>query len=357
MIFLIRSNVVNLPTNVSLNYLWCGGFMISFFLILQVVSGVILSLLYVADSCLSFGCVLSFTSEGLFLWLFRYSHIWGVTFIFILFFVLMGRALYYSSYSMFGVWNVGFVLYLLMMIEAFLSYILPWHQMSYWAATVLTSVLNSIPIVGSVLYKFVVGGFSVTNVTLVRVFSAHVCLAFVILGFSVIHLFYLHKGGSNNPLFVFGGYGDVILFHSYYTTKDGFVLMCWGALLLVCPDLVLDVESYIEADPLVSPVSIKSEWYFFSLLCYASFYSVNGWSVNSGFSFFICFMVAHLNSILRLWFSSSVCFLMKGFNFWFIEVLGGLSSSVPLCNDKNDRKSFGNCTIVYVKGIMGNSLF
>lgn len=116
---------------------------------------------------------------------------------------------------------------------------------------------------GSGLYKFIVGGFSVTNVTLVRVFSAHVCLAFIILGLSVIHLFYLHKSGSNNPLFIRGGYRDVVLFHRFFTNKDGFVLM---VLLFLCanfimffPDLVLDVERYIQADPLVTPVSIKPE--------------------------------------------------------------------------------------------------
>ena len=135
--------------------------------------------------------------------------------------------------------------------------------MSYWAATVLTSILQRVPYIGMGLYKFVVGGFSVTNVTLVRVFSAHVCLAFVIVGLSVIHLFYLHKNGSNNPLFIPGGYSDVVLFHRYFTAKDGFVLM---VLLLVSrffllwfPDFVLDVERYIEADPLVTPVSIKPE--------------------------------------------------------------------------------------------------
>ena len=148
--------------------------------------------------------------------------------------------------------------------------------MSYWAATVLTSILNSIPLVGDVLYKFVVGGFSVTNVTLVRVFSAHVCLAFIIMGFRVIHLFYLHKGGSNNPLFAPQGYGDVVLFHSFFTNKDGFVLFVLlfscSALLLLCPDLVLDIESYIQADPLVTPVSIKPEWYF--LAFYAMLRSV-----------------------------------------------------------------------------------
>ncbi|MBM6549330.1 cytochrome b N-terminal domain-containing protein [Streptococcus dysgalactiae subsp. equisimilis] len=135
--------------------------------------------------------------------------------------------------------------------------------MSYWAATVLTSILQRVPLVGGTLYKFVVGGFSVTKVTLVRVFSAHVCLAFVILGLSVIHLFYLHKNGSNNPLFVPGGYSDVVMFHSYFTSKDGFVLIVllfiFGLFFLFSPDYVLDVESYVQADPMVTPVSIKPE--------------------------------------------------------------------------------------------------
>ncbi len=130
----------------------------------------------------------------------------------------------------------------------------------------LTSILNSVPLIGGRLYKFIVGGFSVTNVTLVRVFSAHVCLAFIIVGLSVIHLFYLHKKGSNNPLFIRGGYRDVVLFHSFFTNKDGFVLVSLLAIFMFfmvsCPDLVLDVESYIEADPLVTPESIKPEWYF-----------------------------------------------------------------------------------------------
>lgn len=250
--------------------------MISSFLVFQLMSGIILSFLYVADSSLSFYCVVDFTNGGLFTWFVRYLHIWGVTFIFLLFIIHMGRSLYYSSYSKLGVWKVGFILYLLMMAEAFLGYILPWHQMSYWAATVITSILQRVPVFGGVLYKFIVGGFSVTNVTLVRVFSAHVCLAFIIVGFSVIHLFYLHLGGSKNPLKIPGGYRDVVSFHSFFTNKDGLVLFF---LLLVCstaliffPDLVLDTEAYIEADPLVTPVKIKPEWYF--LAFYAMLRSV-----------------------------------------------------------------------------------
>nr|YP_009650986.1 cytochrome b [Uvitellina sp. SSS-2019]QCY72812.1 cytochrome b [Uvitellina sp. SSS-2019] len=333
MFSVFRNNVVDLPTNVSLSYFWCGGFMISAFLFIQIVSGVILSFLYVADSCLSFGCVLGFTSESLFVWFVRYFHVWGVTFIFVLLFFHMGRSLYYSSYSKLGVWNVGFILYLLMMVEAFLGYILPWHQMSYWAATVLTSVLNSIPFFGGILYKFVVGGFSVTNVTLVRVFSVHVCLAFVILGFSVIHLFYLHKSGSNNPLFVPGGYSDVVLFHSFFTFKDGFLflslLFFGGVFLLVFPDFVLDVESFSEADPLVTPVSIKPEWYF--LAFYAMLRSVES---NVGglvlvLAFLFVLWLPTLNSSCSYSVGRQYVFWISFSLFFLLSYLGSCHPEVP----------------------------
>nr|UFQ88874.1 cytochrome b [Rhinebothrium sp. MZUSP 8022]UFQ88886.1 cytochrome b [Rhinebothrium sp. MZUSP 8023] len=271
MVDILRGNLIDLPTNYSLNYYWCSGFMISAFMVFQIITGVVLSLLYVADVQLSFQCVMDLSNDSFFTWCVRYWHIWGVTILFILFFAHMGRALYYSSHSKVSVWNVGFILYLLTMAEAFMGYVLPWHQMSYWAATVLTSIVESVPFVGSTLYKYVVGGFSVTNVTLVRVFSAHVCLGFVILGFMVIHLFYLHKSGSNNPLFSSCGYGDVVYFHSYFTVKDLFclILLIFGIvwLLFWSPDLVVDTEGYLEADPLTTPVSIKPEWYF--LIYYA----------------------------------------------------------------------------------------
>nr|UFQ88706.1 cytochrome b [Alveobothrium grabatum]UFQ88718.1 cytochrome b [Alveobothrium grabatum]UFQ88730.1 cytochrome b [Alveobothrium grabatum] len=277
MINLIRNNMVDLPTNYSLNYYWCSGFMISAFMVFQVVTGAILSFLYVADTQLSFQCVMDLTNDSFFTWCIRYWHIWGVTVLFILFFAHMGRALYYSSYTKKGVWNIGFVLYLLTMAEAFMGYVLPWHQMSYWAATVLTSIVQSVPIVGPTLYKYVVGGFSVTNVTLVRVFSAHVCLGFVILGLMVLHLFYLHKSGSNNPLFSSKGYSDVVYFHSYFTIKDLFCLIVLIFLMLLfifwSPDLVVDTEGYLEADPLTTPVNIKPEWYF--LIYYAMLRSID----------------------------------------------------------------------------------
>lgn len=315
MLTLFRNNVVDLPTNYSLNYYWCRGFMISIFMVIQIVTGVILSFLYVADSELSFRCVMDLSKDSFFTWCVRYWHIWGVSILFILFFIHMGRALYYSRYRKKGVWKVGFILYLLTMAEAFLGYILPWHQMSYWAATVLTAIVQSVPVFGSVIYNYVVGGFSVTNVTLVRVFSAHVCLGFVILGLMILHLFYLHKSGSNNPLFSSEGYGDVVYFHSYFTIKD-FFCFCVVCLLLilfmfVSPDFVVDVEGYLEADSLVTPVSIKPEWYF--LIYYAMLRSID--SKIGG-------LVLVLSLLFFLWvpsFNKSSCYLItRQVNFWLI---------------------------------------
>lgn len=201
--------------------------------------------------------------------------------------------------------------------------------MSYWAATVLTSVLKRVPVVGGVLYKFVVGGFSVSNVTLVRVFSAHVCLAFVIVGLRVIHLFYLHKRGSNNPLFVSGGYSDIVLFHPLFTNKDGFVLVCLlflcCLLMLLCPDMVLDVESYIHADPMVTPVSIKPEWYF--LAFYAMLRSIE--SKVGGLVLVVVFLFI-------LWlpsFKSSCSYrVIRQIVFWFGVSLFFLLSYLGACH-------------------------
>nr|YP_010286125.1 cytochrome b [Mesocestoides sp. RKZ08]UKS07963.1 cytochrome b [Mesocestoides sp. RKZ08] len=318
MINIVRNNLIDLPTNYSLNYYWCSGFMISVFMVFQVFTGVILSFLYVADSALSFCCVMDFTSDSFFTWCVRYWHIWGVTVLFILLFIHMGRALYYSSYSKVGAWNVGFILYLLTMAEAFMGYILPWHQMSYWAATVLTSIVQSLPVVGHILYSYMVGGFSVTNVTLVRVFSVHVCLGFVILGLIFIHLFYLHRTGSSNPLFISTGYGDVIYFHSYYTIKDFMCLIIVFFFIVFClfyfPEYVLDVESYLEADSLNTPVTIKPEWYF--LIFYAILRCID--SKLGGL--ILIFVLLFLLWVPTYNFSCSYC-LSRQLIFWLIVSL------------------------------------
>lgn len=267
--------------------------MISAFMGIQILTGIILSFLYISDSNTSFFTVMNLSNDAFFTWCLRYWHMWGVSVLFFLFFIHMCRALYYSSYSKKGVWDVGFILYLLLMGEAFTGYILPWHQMSYWAATVLTSIVNRLPVFGGVLYKYVVGGFSVSGETLIRVFSVHVCLGFIILGLMFVHLFYLHKSGSNNPLYSFSSFRDLVYFHSYFTVKDFMrFLICFFIvvfMLFYAPDALVDIEAYLEADPLNTPVSIKPEWYF--LMFYAILRCINsklgGLALIASFLFFL----------------------------------------------------------------------
>ena len=318
MVSIIRRNLIDLPTKYSLSYFWCSGFMISSFMILQIVTGVILSFLYVADSNVRFSVVMGFSNDSFYTWCLRYWHIWGVKVLFFLFFVHMCRALYYSSYRKKGVWKVGFILYLLLMGEAFTGYILPWHQMSYWAATVLTSIAERLPVFGPTLYKYIVGGFSVTGTTLLRVFSVHVCLGFIIIGLMVLHLYYLHKSGSKNPLFSVSSFSDLVYFHSYFTIKDFmcFIVSCFLIIfvLFYSPDALIDIEAYLEADPMKTPVRIKPEWYFLTfyaiLRCIKS--KLGGLALIVSFLFFL--WVPTFNN-------SSAYFVSRQLIFWSIIAL------------------------------------
>lgn len=288
---LLRCNLMDLPISFSINYYWSYGFVLSMFMCVQIITGVILSFLYVSNFDVRFSIVTRFSKDSFFTWCLRYFHIIGVNILFILVFIHMGRSLYYSRYKKISVWKVGFLLYLLIMGEAFTGYILPWHQMSYWAATVLTSIVDSLPVVGRIIYKYVVGGFSITGDTLMRVLSVHVCLGFIIIMLMVIHLFYLHKDGRSNPLYNYKGLSDVIYFHSYFTAKDLFlfVSILTGVLswLLLSPDLLVDIESYLEADQLNTPVRIKPEWYF--LAFYAMLRCIG--SKIGGLMLVLCFLI------------------------------------------------------------------
>nr|UEC44186.1 cytochrome b [Taenia tianguangfui] len=318
MVSLFRRNLIDLPISFSLNYYWSNGFVLSVFMILQILTGIILSFLYVGDYIVSFFTVMNLSNDSFSGWCLRYWHIIGVNILFILLFIHMSRSLYYSSYNNKGVWNIGFILYLLVMGEAFTGYILPWHQMSYWAATVLTSIVDSLPLVGNVVYKYVVGGFSVSGITLMRVLSVHICLGFIILGLMVIHMFYLHKSGSSNPLFSFNSLSDIVYFHSYFTVKDFFLLLLISLVVIIWlflfPDLLVDVEAYLEADFLNTPVSIKPEWYFLSfyaiLRCIGS--KIGGIVLIASFLFFLWVPTNGSSSVYNIW---------RQINFWVIICL------------------------------------
>lgn len=254
------------PTPVVLTYLWNFGSLAGLALVIQIVTGVALAMWYVASVDLAFASVEFIMREVHWGWLIRYLHANGASFFFVVVYVHMGRGMYYGSYTdpRQMVWYTGVVLFLLMIVTAFLGYVLPWGQMSYWAATVITSLLSVVPKVGNVLLQYVWGGISIDQPTLTRVYGLHFLLPFVLVAFVILHLIFLHQHGSNNVLGI--RCPDTVTFHPYYTYKDllGLVvaLFFYLAVVVSCPNMLSHSDNYILADPGVTPTHIVPEWYF-----------------------------------------------------------------------------------------------
>lgn len=254
-----------LPSNIT--YLWNFGSLLGLCLVIQIVTGVTLAMHYAPSTSLAFISVEHIMRDVFYGWLIRYAHANGASFFFICVYIHMARGLYYNSYIKPRVllWSVGVVIFLIMMGTAFLGYVLPWGQMSFWGATVITNLLSAIPYIGPNLVEFVWGGFSVDNATLNRFFSLHYLLPFVLAALIAIHFIALHEHGSNNPLGISSNV-DKLPFHPYYTYKDlvgvlVFFLIFFG-FVFYQPNLMGHPDNYIPANPLVTPQSIVPEWYF-----------------------------------------------------------------------------------------------
>src|SRR3569623_1267809 len=250
----------------NLNYFWGFGSLSIFFLLIQIVSGLLLALYYTAHSDMAFDSVQHIMRDVNRGWLIRYVHSTGSSMFFAVVYVHIGRGLYYGSflYPRALVWCSGVIIFLLMMATAFLGYVLPWGQMSFWAATVITNLFSAIPIIGESVTQWLWGGFSVDNPTLKRFFVLHFLLPFVILGAVGIHLLLLHRVGSGNPLGIDAV--ETIPFYPYYFLKD-FVFFFFSMIIFtigVCwyPNLFIHPDNYIRANPMVTPAHIVPEWYF-----------------------------------------------------------------------------------------------
>nr|YP_010852303.1 cytochrome b [Desmaulus extinctorium]WGH72835.1 cytochrome b [Desmaulus extinctorium] len=271
----VNGSLVDLPAPSNLSVWWNFGSLLGLCLGLQILTGLFLAMHYTAHVDLAFSSVVHITRDVNFGWLLRSLHANGASWFFICIYFHVGRGMYYGSYVNIHTWNIGVTLLLLTMGTAFLGYVLPWGQMSFWGATVITNLLSAVPYVGKMLVEWVWGGFAVDNATLVRFFSLHFLLPFAIMGLTIGHLLFLHESGSNNPLGL-NSDSEKVPFHSYYSFKDlvGFVLMIFLLLLLVMfsPQLLTDPENFIPANPLVTPVHIQPEWYF--LFAYAILRSI-----------------------------------------------------------------------------------
>nr|QNH73716.1 cytochrome b [Chalcoparia singalensis] len=271
----INDALNDLPTPSNISIWWNFGSLLGVCLITQIVTGLLLAMHYTADTSLAFASVSHMCRNVQFGWLIRNLHANGASFFFICVYLHIGRGLYYGSYLHKETWNVGVILLLMLMATAFVGYVLPWGQMSFWGATVITNLFSAIPYIGQTLVEWAWGGFSVDNPTLTRFFALHFLLPFLIVGLTLVHLTFLHETGSNNPMGIPSDC-DKIPFHPYYTTKDilGFALMliALAAMALFSPNLLGDPENFTPANPLVTPPHIKPEWYF--LFAYAILRSI-----------------------------------------------------------------------------------
>nr|YP_009441303.1 cytochrome b [Gobiomorus maculatus]AGR92650.1 cytochrome b [Gobiomorus maculatus]ATN23290.1 cytochrome b [Gobiomorus maculatus] len=267
--------LVDLPAPSNISAWWNFGSLLGLCLATQLVTGIFLAMHYTADVSSAFSSVAHICRDVNFGWLIRNVHANGASFFFICIYLHIGRGLYYGSYLYKETWNVGVVLLLLVMMTAFVGYVLPWGQMSFWGATVITNLLSAVPYIGNTLVQWIWGGFSVDNATLTRFFTFHFLLPFIIAAVTVIHLLFLHETGSNNPTGL-NSDADKIPFHPYFSYKDllGFAIMltALSSLALFSPNYLGDPDNFTPANPLVTPPHIKPEWYF--LFAYAILRSI-----------------------------------------------------------------------------------
>nr|AHY87905.1 cytochrome b [Eudynamys scolopaceus]UKP90063.1 cytochrome b [Eudynamys scolopaceus] len=272
---MINNSLIDLPTPPNISTWWNFGSLLGICLIAQITTGLLLATHYTADTTLAFSSIAHTSRNVEHGWLIRNLHANGASMFFICIYLHIGRGFYYGSYLYKETWNTGVILLLTLMATAFVGYVLPWGQMSFWGATVITNLFSAIPYIGQTIVEWAWGGFSVDNPTLTRFFTLHFLLPFMIAGLTMIHLTFLHESGSNNPLGLLSNC-DKIPFHPYFSMKDlmGFItmLMLLTTLALFSPTLLGDPENFSPANPLATPPHIKPEWYF--LFAYAILRSI-----------------------------------------------------------------------------------
>nr|AAF15199.1 cytochrome b [Monticolomys koopmani] len=272
---IINHSFIDLPAPSNISSWWNFGSLLGVCLIIQILTGLFLAMHYTADTTTAFSSVTHICRDVNYGWLIRYMHANGASMFFVCLFLHVGRGIYYGSYTFMETWNIGIILLFAVMATAFMGYVLPWGQMSFWGATVITNLLSAIPYIGTTLVEWIWGGFSVDKATLTRFFAFHFILPFIIAALAMVHLLFLHETGSNNPSGL-NSDADKIPFHPYYTIKDilgiMMLILVLISLVLFSPDLLGDPDNYTPANPLNTPPHIKPEWYF--LFAYAILRSI-----------------------------------------------------------------------------------
>nr|AOY35909.1 cytochrome b [Aetobatus narinari] len=272
---IINNSLIDLPAPSNISSWWNFGSLLALCLAIQILTGLFLAMHYTPDISTAFSSVAHICRDVNYGWLIRNTHANGASMFFICIYLHIARGIYYGSYLYKETWNIGVIILVMLMATAFVGYVLPWGQMSFWGATVITNLLSAFPYIGDTLVQWIWGGFSIDNATLTRFFTFHFLLPFVIVALTMIHLLFLHDTGSNNPTGLPSDM-DKIPFHPYFSFKDilGFfiLLLLLTLLTLFTPNLLTDTENFIPANPLVTPPHIKPEWYF--LFAYAILRSI-----------------------------------------------------------------------------------
>lgn len=294
------------PVPRNLNYMWNFGVLAGFFLVLQIVTGVVLAMHYASDASLAFGKIEHIMRDVNWGWLMRYAHANGASFFFLVIYLHIFRGFYYSSYKAPRemIWLLGVVIFLLMMATGFMGYVLPWGQMSFWAAQVITGLFEAIPLVGAPIKTWLLGGFAPDDATLNRFYSLHYLLPFVIVGVVILHVWALHIPGSSNPTGVeVKSESDTVPFHPYYTAKDGFGLgvfmILFTIMVFFLPNAMGHPDNYIEANPLSTPAHIVPEWYFWPF-----------YAILRAFTYDFLFVPAKLLGVIAMFGSILIWFIL-----------------------------------------------
>nr|YP_010546440.1 cytochrome b [Miridiba trichophora]UYI30136.1 cytochrome b [Miridiba trichophora] len=275
MLKIINNALIDLPSPSNISTWWNFGSLLGLCLTIQLISGIFLAMHFTTNVDLAFNSVIHICRDVNYGWLLRTLHANGASFFFICIYMHIGRGMYYSSYYFHLTWTIGVLILFIVMATAFLGYVLPWGQMSFWGATVITNLLSAIPYLGNTIVQWLWGGFAVDNATLTRFFTLHFLMPFIITALVMIHLLFLHQTGSNNPLGLNSNI-DKIPFHPYFSYKDimGALIMSMMLMMLVLmnPYMLGDPENFTPANPLMTPIHIQPEWYF--LFAYAILRSI-----------------------------------------------------------------------------------
>lgn len=309
---IIRNTIIKLPTPLNISVWWNFGSILGICLITQIISGFFLSIHYTPNIEISFSSVIHIIQDVNYGWIFRLIHINGASIFFVCLYLHIGRGLYYNSFKLTKTWITGVTILLITIGTAFIGYVLPWGQISFWGATVITNLVSAIPYIGEEIVKWLWGGFSVNNATLNRFYSIHFILPFIILFIVIIHLFFLHETGSSNPLGTKRNFNK-IPFNPYFSIKDliGFILIISILLIisLINPYILRDPENFNPANSIITPLHIQPEWYF--LFAYAILRSIPN-KLGGVIALLLSILI-----LIILPFNSN--YKIKGFKFYYLN--------------------------------------